>query len=157
MFENNSILLDELDFRIISILFEDARKSFREIASQLDVAPGTVYNRINKMSECGIIKGYVPLLDYQKMGYGFSALIFMQIEGEHLVEVEEQLTKLKEVLAVYDITGEFDVVIISRFKNIAYMNSFIKKTLKNPYIKRTVTNVILNVVKEDHRIRILQE
>jgi len=157
VFENNSILLDELDFRIISILFEDARKSFREIASQLDVAPGTVYNRINKMSECGIIKGYVPLLDYQKMGYGFSALIFMQIEGEHLVEVEEQLTKLKEVLAVYDITGEFDVVIISRFKNIAYMNSFIKKTLKNPYIKRTVTNVILNVVKEDHRIRILQE
>ena len=152
MYKNSSEFIDDLDIKILSILGEDARTSYREIAAKLHVAPGTVYNRIKKMKNCGVIKGYIPLLDYEKLGYGFTALIFLQIEGRHLVEVEKQLAKPQEVIAVYDITGEFDVVVISRFKNIASMNAFIKKTLQNPYIERTVTNVILNIVKEDPRI-----
>jgi len=106
------------------------------------------------MSDDGVIKGYIPLLDYDKIGYGFIALIFLQVEGNHLIDVEGQLATPQEVVAVYDITGEFDVIVITRFKNIASMNMFIKKTLKNPYIKRTVTNIVLNVVKEDPRIKI---
>lgn len=106
------------------------------------------------MTESGVIKGYIPLLDYGKLGYGFIASIFLQIEGKHLVEVEEELANPQEVVAVYDITGEFDVILIARFKTIASMNAFIKKILQNPYIKKTVTNVVLNVVKEDPRIKI---
>lgn len=153
MYKEKSDFLDDLDVKILSILGEDARVSYREIAVKLDVAPGTIYNRIKKMSDAGVIKGYIPLLDYGKIGYGFIALIFMQVEGNRLVEVEKQLATPQEVVAVYDITGEFDVIVITRFKNIASMNAFIKKTLKNPYIKRTVTNVVLNVVKEDPRIK----
>lgn len=150
--ENDSI--DDLDIKILSMLGEDARISYREIAVKLDVAPGTIYNRIKKMTDAGVIKGYIPFLDYSKLGYGFIALILMQVEGEHLIEVEEQLAKPQEVVAVYDVTGEFDVAIVSRFKNIAAMNSFIKKTLRNEHIKRTVTNVVLNIVKEDPRIKL---
>lgn len=106
------------------------------------------------MTDSGVIKGYIPLLDYGKLGYGFIASIFLQVEGNHLVEVEEKLATPQEVVAVYDITGEFDVILIARFKTIASMNAFIKKTLQNPYIKRTVTNVVLNVIKEDPRIKI---
>lgn len=153
MYNDNSVFPDELDVKILSILSKDARVSYREIALKLNVAPGTIINRIIKMTEAGIIKGYTPLLDYGKLGYGFTALIFMQVEGNHLVEVEEQLTTLQEVVAVYDITGEFDVIVIARFRNIASMNAFVKKTLKNPSIKRTVTNVVLNIVKEDPRIK----
>lgn len=154
MYKENSDLLDDLDIKILVILGEDARISYREIAAKLGIAPGTVYNRIKKMSDYGVIRGYIPLLDYGKLGYGFIAMVFLQVEGKHLVEVEEQLATTQEVVAVYDITGEFDVIIIARFKNIVSMNSFIKRTLQNPYIKRTVTNVVLNVVKEDPRIKI---
>ena len=153
MDDGDSVFPDELDIKILTILSEDARISYREIATKLKVAPGTIYNRINKMSESGVIKGYIPLLDYNKLGYGFIALIFIQVDGNHLVEVEEQLATPQEVVAVYDITGEFDVIVITRFKNIASMNAFIKKTLKNPYIKRTITNVVLNTVKENPRIK----
>ncbi|MFH0748581.1 MAG: Lrp/AsnC family transcriptional regulator [Candidatus Bathyarchaeota archaeon] len=152
--KNNSESVDDIDIQILSALGEDARKSYREIATKLKVAPGTIYNRIKKMNDSGIIRGYIPLLDYDKLGYGFIALIFLQIEGKHLIEVEEQLAKPQEVVGVYDITGEFDVAIISRFQNITSMNKFIKETLQNPYIKRTVTNVVLNIVKEDPRIKI---
>lgn len=154
MYKDESESVDDLDIKILSILGEDARTSYREIAVKLNVAPGTIYNRIKKMSDCGLIRGYIPLLDYGKLGYGFIALIFMQVEGEHLVEVEEKLATTQEVVAVYDITGEFDVAMVTRFKNISAMNAFIKKTLQNSYIKRTVTNVVLNIVKEDPRIKL---
>jgi DNA-binding Lrp family transcriptional regulator len=146
--------LDTLDLKILSILCTDARISYREIAMNLRIAPWTVYNRINKMSDHGVIKGYIPLIDYEKLGYGSTALIFMQVEGQYLEKVEKEIATTAEVLAVYDITGEFDVVVIARFQNIPSMNSFIKKTLRNPYIKRTVTNVVLNIVKEDSRIQL---
>ncbi|UCH37582.1 MAG: Lrp/AsnC family transcriptional regulator [Candidatus Bathyarchaeota archaeon] len=151
--EDNTVL-DELDLKILSMLSTDARISYREIASNLGVAPGTIYNRINKMTEQRVIKGYIPLIDYEKLGYGSTALIFIQVEGQHLEQVEQEIATIAEVRAVYDITGEFDVVVIARFQNIPAMNAFIKKTLRNPYIKRTVTNVVLNIVKEDPRIQL---
>jgi DNA-binding Lrp family transcriptional regulator len=151
---NSTHSLDALDIRILSILSEDARKSYREIAKKLDIAAGTVYNRIRKMTDNEIIKGYIPLLDYRKLGYDLTVLILIQVEGEHLIDVEEMLATPSEVLAVYDITGEFDVAIVARFKNTKSMNAFIKSTLKIPYIRRTVTNVVLNIVKEDLRLQI---
>jgi DNA-binding Lrp family transcriptional regulator len=148
------VRIDELDVKILAVLGDDARMSYREVAEQLGVASGTVYNRVNKMVANGVIKGYIPLVDHGKLGYSLMALILVQVEGKRLVEVESELASSKDVLAVYDITGEFDVAVIARFKTQKSMNDFIKKTLKIPAITRTVTNVVLNVVKEDPRIRI---
>ena len=154
MYKRRGNSLDELDVKILSLLGEDARMSCREVAEKLGVASGTVYNRVRRMTEDGVIKGYIPLLDYAKLGYGLAALVMIQVEGQHLVEVENTLAKSTEVMAVYDVTGEFDVAVLARFKSQASMNKFIKDTLKITYIRRTVTNIILNVVKEDPRVRV---
>jgi DNA-binding Lrp family transcriptional regulator len=154
MYKRRGNSLDELDVKILSLLGEDARMSCREVAEKLGVASGTVYNRVRRMTEDGVIKGYIPLLDYAKLGYGLAALVMIQVEGQHLVEVENTLAKSAEVMAVYDVTGEFDVAVLARFKSQASMNKFIKDTLKIAYIRRTVTNIILNVVKEDPRVRV---
>ena len=105
------------------------------------------------MTDNEIIKGYIPLLDHGKLGYDLTVLILIQVEGEHLTKVEKMLATPSEVLAVYDITGEFDVAVVARFKNTKSMNAFIKNTLKIPYIRRTVTNVVLNIVKEEQRLK----
>jgi len=154
MYKRRGNSLDELDVKILSLLGEDARMSCREVAEKLGVASGTVYNRVRRMTEDGVIKGYIPLLDYAKLGYGLAALVMIQVEGQHLVEVENVLSKSPEVMAVYDVTGEFDVAVLARFKSQASMNKFIKDTLKISYIRRTVTNIILNAVKEDPRVRV---
>ncbi|MCJ7634315.1 Lrp/AsnC family transcriptional regulator [Candidatus Bathyarchaeota archaeon] len=153
MYKHRNDSLDELDNRILALLSEDARKSCRELAEKLDVASGTVYNRVRRMTEAGVIKGYIPLLNHTKLGYGLMSLILIQVEGQRLTEVEKELAKHAEVMAVYDITGEFDVAVVARFKSQASMNDFIKDTLKIPSIRRTVTNVVLNVVKEDPRVQ----
>lgn len=146
--------VDALDMKILSTLSEDARKSSREIAETIGVSTGTVYNRIKKMTEKGVILGYIPLLDNTKTGYVFTILILIQVDGEYITEVEERLAATKEVIAVYDITGDFDVALIAKFKTQASLNAFIKSVLKTLHIRRTVTSMVLNVVKEDPRIQI---
>ena len=118
--------VDALDMKILSTLSEDARKSSREIAETIGVSTGTVYNRIKKMTEKGVILGYIPLLDNTKTGYVFTILILIQVDGEYITEVEERLAATKEVIAVYDITGDFDVALIAKFKTQASLNALLK-------------------------------
>ena len=146
--------LDEVDHNILNLIVEDSRKSYREIAKTLGISVGTAYNRIKRLEESGIIKAYTALVDPAKIGYELTALILIQAEGGHLLNVEAEAAKLDAVACVYDITGDFDIAIIARFKNSSELNTFIKSMLKNPYVKRTVTNVVLNIVKEDLRIKI---
>ena len=151
--EDHYISIDQLDLRILAELSKDARQSSRVIAELIGVSTGTVYNRIRKMTERKVIQGYIPLLDHVKVGYIFTVLILIQVEGEHIVNVEENLASIKGVVAVYDITGEFDVAVLAKFKSQPSLNDFIKTILKMPYVQRTVTNMVLNTVKEDPRLQ----
>jgi len=146
--------IDEIDLQIISLLQEDSRLSFNKIAKELGVSVGTVCNRIKSLEEKGIIKGYTAIVNPIKIGYGLTAIILIQAEGKHLVDVEREVAKMKHIVSVYDITGDFDIAVIARFKDIFGLNTFIKRLLAMPYVKRTVTNVVLNVVKEDLRVKI---
>ena len=145
--------VDALDRKILAALNEDARKSTREIAEAIGASTGTVYNRLKKLTERGVIRGYIPLLDHRKTGYVFTILILIQVEGEYITDVEERLAATKEVMVVYDITGDFDVALIAKFQTQAALNAFIKSLLKTPHIRRTVTSMVLNVVKEDPRLQ----
>jgi DNA-binding Lrp family transcriptional regulator len=144
--------VDEVDLKIIEMLERDARTSFREIAKELKISEATVYNRVKRMQEEGIIKGYSVKVDPPKLGLDLSAVIGLRVAGGHLVEVEQEISKLKEVCCVYDVTGDYDAVIIARFRSRSDLNKFIKNVLSNPYVERSVTHVVLNTVKEDFTV-----
>lgn len=145
--------IDKIDLQIISLLQEDSRLSFNKIASKLRISVGTAYNRVKRLEKKGILKGYTIVLDELKVGYGLTAIIMIQAEGKYLLDVENEVAKTNNVVSVYDITGDFDIAIIARFKDQTSLNAFIKSLLTIPYVKRTVTNVVLNVIKEDFRIK----
>lgn len=145
---------DETDLQIIKLLQEDSRLSFNKIASKLGISVGTAYNRVKNLEDDGILKGYTVLVDPVRLGYAMTALVLIQAEGTHIVDVENEIAKIDNVVSVYDITGDFDIAVIARFKDRSGLNGFVKKILAVPYVKRTVTNVALNVVKEDFRITI---
>ncbi|MBT8171602.1 Lrp/AsnC family transcriptional regulator [Candidatus Bathyarchaeota archaeon] len=146
--------VDDIDHKIIRLLQEDSRKSFNKIAEKLGIAVGTAYNRVKSLEEKGILKGYTIILDPNKLGFNLTALILIEAEGRYLPEVEKELSRLDEVISIYDITGDYDIAVVARFKNRTTLNNFIKSTLKMPHVTRTVTNVVLNVVKEDFRVKV---
>lgn len=141
--------VDEVDLKIIEMLEKDARMSFREIAKALDISEGTVYNRVKRMQEAGIILGYSAKVDPTKLGMDLTAVIGLRVAGGHLVDVEREIAKSKEVRCVYDVTGDYDAVVVARFKSRVELNRFIKGVLALPHVERSVTHVVLNTVKED--------
>ncbi len=146
--------LDKVDRQIIDLLQEDSRLSFSKIAEKLGISAGTAYNHVKSLEEMGVLKGYTVVVDHIKAGFSLTAIILIQAEGKHLMDVESEVSKIDNVISVYDITGDFDIAVVAKFKDRNDMNAFIKNTLSMPYVRRTVTNVALNVVKEDFRIKI---
>ncbi|MDY6965623.1 MAG: Lrp/AsnC family transcriptional regulator [Halobacteriota archaeon] len=140
--------IDDLDLKVIKELQNDARQSFKDIAERLGVSEGTVYNRVNKLKELGVIKKFVPDIDFSKLGYDLTALIGIAVEGGHLPEKEKEIAEDPNVLAVYDTTGEYDVMVVVKFKDRVGLNDFIKRVLSLQYVKKTYTMLALNVIKE---------
>jgi len=143
--------IDEIDIEIIRMLEKDGRMSFRDIAKKLKISEGTVYNRVKRMREKGIIKGFSARTDPMKLGKDLVAVIGLRVLGGHLVEVEKDIAKYDQVRAVYDVTGDYDAILIARFSTRAELNRFIKEVLSHEFVDRTATYVVLNVVKEDLR------
>ena len=143
---------DETDKRIISEYLKDARISYREVAKRLQLAVGTVLTRTKKLENDGIIKSYSAILDYDKLGYDIIAISDITVSKGKLTDVENAIAKLSPTCAVYDVTGENDVIIVSKFKNREEMSDFTKKLLSMSNVERTNSKLVLNTVKEDFRL-----
>ena len=143
---------DETDKRIISEYLKDARVSYREVAKRLQLAVGTVLTRTKKLENDGIIKSYSAILDYDKLGYDIIAISEITVSKGKLTEVEHAIAKLSPTCAVYDVTGENDAIIISKFKSREEMSDFTKKLLSMSNVERTNSKLVLNTVKEDFRL-----
>jgi Lrp/AsnC family transcriptional regulator, regulator for asnA, asnC and gidA len=145
-------MLDELDRSILVELNIDARRSHRELAHRLKVSPTTVSTRVARLEAQGIIRGYVPLLDEELLGWDLWAIIGISISKGRLREVEERLAKDPHAYAIYDVTGETDALLIGRFRDRRDLDRFVKHVLQDPYVERSNTQVVLNRVKEDRRV-----
>ncbi len=143
------ILVDELDRKILSLLQKDARLSYREVAKELKVAVGTVYNRLKRMEEKGIILGFTPKLNYEKLGYELTAIIGIKAQGKKIIQIEQEIAKNEHVLCVYDVTGEYDIIAVAKFKGREDMNRFVKWLLSIDGVEKTNTHVAMDIVKED--------
>jgi Lrp/AsnC family transcriptional regulator for asnA, asnC and gidA len=146
------VKIDELDLSIIKELQYDGRRSFREIAEKLNVAEGTIYNRVSKLREQGVIKNFIVDIDYSKLGYDLTAVIGVRASGGHLPQIEEMIAKEGNVTAVYDVTGEYDAILVAKFPDRDALNRLVKKLNAIEHVERTYTMVVLNVVKERHGI-----
>jgi DNA-binding Lrp family transcriptional regulator len=145
-------MIDDLDQKIISSLNENARKSFREIAKEVGTSVTAVIHRVKKYEEAGIIKGYIPVVDQDHFGMKMTAIIALRISQGKLLETQEKIGQDTRVIAIYDVTGEWDSFIIGYFKDRQDLNGFLKNLLSLKNVDRSVTHIVLNVVKEERRI-----
>ena len=148
----DSVQLDDLDRKILHWYLIDARLSFRELAHKLGVSTTTVQSRTMKMEKAGIIRGYTGLFDHDKIGFQLTAITEVTVAKGKLIELEKEVAKLPQVLAVYDVTGLTDAMVIAKFKSRDDLSKFTKALLAMPFVERTNTHMVLTTVKEDFRL-----
>ena len=141
-------MLDEIDKKIIRVLEDDARTSLRKISELVKVSLGTVSNRVKKMEKNGVIKGYSVILDPDQIGWELNVVIGLRIQKGRLIEIQEKIAKDSRVHGVYDVTGDFDSMVIARAKNRKDLDDLSKNVLSIDGVERSITHLVLNTVKE---------
>jgi DNA-binding Lrp family transcriptional regulator len=144
--------LEELDRKILNVLNRNARMSFRLIAKELRISPTTLYSKVKKLERSGVLKGYIPLIDKESVGYDLMAIISLRVRQEKDIEVQKAIAKFPQVGAVYEVTGNWDLILVCYFKGRDDLTNFLKKELPLTNIERAMTHLVLNVIKEEKRI-----
>jgi len=143
------VTYENLDTELINALIGDGRASLRSLGEELDVSVTTVSNHLNDLESVGAITGYTPIIDYSELGYDVTAITQLKVEGDALSEVVGRLSEENRIISVYEVTGDYDVIAIGKFRNTDEMNDQIKKLLSDIEIRETNTSVVLNAVKEN--------
>ncbi|RLG21858.1 AsnC family transcriptional regulator [Candidatus Micrarchaeota archaeon] len=142
-------IVDELDIKILKELRRDGRLSFRQLANRLNVATGTIQKRIKRMEDLDIIRGYHVSIDFEKLGYKITAVVGVIGNQESIIKLEDKLKKMSNVIGLYGVTGEYDLLIAAKFKTITELNDFIRKHFNIKGVDKTVTFIVLQTVKEE--------
>ena len=138
--------IDTIDKQILEFLQADARMPYTEIAKKLILSGGTIHQRINKMTEAGIIKGSKLIIDYSKLGYGVTTFlgIFLQ-SAKDLSMVVEKLKGFNEVVEIYYTTGTYALIIKAKTKTTDDFYLFLMRKLQAiPEIQSTESFICLN-------------
>ena len=144
--------IDQLDLRILRNLLADGRMSFRELASTLGVSTTTVAARVSRLEAAKVIRGYSTVVDFQKLGYELTVVTEILVSKGKLLEMEQEIAKVPGVVAVYDVTGEIDAIVVSKCRDREELSRFTKGLLSMHFVERTNSHVVLTSVKEDFRL-----
>jgi len=141
-------MLDKTDDEIFRELKSNSNRSYRQIARALRIHPTTVMSRIAKMEKSGVIHGYGANLDLTKLGYEFLGLAQLKIAKGAILETQQKIGKLQGVVAVWDVTGEYDGVVLIAAKTREEFSKVIKSFSHFQHVEHTNTQVVLHIVKE---------
>ena len=141
--------LDETDLSLLSLLNTDARQSQRQLARKLGVAQGTVTTRIKRLEDEGIISGYSAVLNPEKIGWTMTIMAGLRIDKGRMIDVQQRIAADPRVFAVYDVTGDWDSMVLARVKDREDLDNLTKTVFTLDGVARSFTHVVLNTVKED--------
>ena len=105
MTEESERLLDDVGWRLLRLLQEDARLSFKELGQRVGLAPSSVAERIHRMEEAEILLGYHAEINLEKIGLPVMAFIRMSTPGQNSTRIALLLRDMPEILECYRLTG----------------------------------------------------
>lgn len=146
--------LDDKDRRILELLQQDSSQPIKTIASDKDVklAIPTVHERIKKLEENGVIKKYTVVLDDKKLGKDITTFILITQDYKEYdpnVNVSQEVANMKDVMEVFHLAGDEDILIKVKTENISTLEKLILKINRLRGVGRTRTIIVLSTEKED--------
>jgi Lrp/AsnC family leucine-responsive transcriptional regulator len=150
------LVLDNIDLRILQLMQENARIPNVDMAKQLEMAPSAVLERVKKLEQKGVIKGYTTVINPAAVGQKFLAFVFIRMSNAFTSdETRAALAAIEEVQEVHSIAGEDCWLVKIRTTDSAELMSLMRnKFAKIPTIQSTKTTIVLETIKEEQRLTI---
>ncbi|WP_336828848.1 Lrp/AsnC family transcriptional regulator [Sphingobacterium multivorum] len=131
--------IDDFDLQILKYLDEDGRMAYSAIATAMGVSNTMIHQRINRLTEQGILTGIKPVLNEKKLGYDWGAFTGLSLEKDHdSSRIIEELKKIPEITECYYITGNYTLYVKIIAKNHEHMRQLLYEKIDSiPGIAKT--------------------
>jgi Lrp/AsnC family transcriptional regulator for asnA, asnC and gidA len=139
--------IDEIDIQILSMLRLNSRAANIEVARDLKISEATVRRRIKNLEEKGIIKGYSTYIDYQLIENPVKAYVHLGVASETRDDVVKKIVAHNRAVAVYRVTGDFEILCVMLFVDMSEMQTFIDSYLKMEGITKVLTQIVMSPYK----------
>lgn len=142
--------MNKIDFKVIHKLMEQGRMTWAELGGVLDLSAPAAADRVRRLEERGVIKGYAALVDPDAVGCGLTAFVAVTLaRPEHRAAFLQKVRELAEVQECHHVTGEDDYLLKVRCSTMREMERVISEHLKGvPGVSKTRTTVVLSTTKE---------
>lgn len=140
--------VDDIDLQIIAALQKDGRVAFAQIAEQLNVSPGMIRLRYNRLVEQGYLK-VVAITNPLRMGFKTMAMIGIRADGSKILDVAKKISKLEEVIYMIIASGRFDIFAEVVCRDHEHLLRFITEKLSTiDGVRESESFLHLKIVKE---------
>lgn len=126
----DEVKIDKTDLKILRLLEADARMSAREIARQTYLSSPAVANRIQRMKDCGLIRNFVPDIDFSKIGYHIRAFINLEVQPKDKPEFYPFIQSIPNVIECNCVTGDYSMLIQVLYKRPEELDHLINELQK---------------------------
>lgn len=142
--------MNTIDLKIIQHLMSQGRITWSELAGILELSAPATADRVRRLEERGIVRGYAALVDPEAVGCGLTAFIAVTLERpEHRAPFLQRILELAEVQECHHVTGDDDYLLKVRCNSTRHLEQVISNGLKSlPGILRTRTTIVLSTTKE---------
>jgi Lrp/AsnC family transcriptional regulator for asnA, asnC and gidA len=140
--------LDEIDLKIVDAMHKDGRVAFAQIAEQLNVSPGMIRQRYNRLVDTGYLK-VVAITNPSRMGLNTMAMIGIRTDGDKILQVADQIAALDEVIYIVIVSGRYDILAEVVCRDHADLLKFLtEKLARVKGVRETESFMHLKIVKE---------
>lgn len=154
------VKLDETDRKILELLQENGRMPNNELARRIGLTTTPTLERVKRLEREGVIKGYTAWVDKEAVGRGLTVFCSIKLSVHQLGKMEEfsrHIDGVPEILACYNITGEYDYLLHVVVKDTSAYEHFLRNSLTRiPGVERIHTGIVLSVVKEQSKITVME-
>ena len=150
MIYNNSEIkeLDNIDKKILELLIENSRNTYRTISEYVNVSESTVRNRIIKLNDKKVIKKFTIKIDLEKLDSSFGWILKLNIDPFKISEIVEILIHLENIISIYEISGEENLILMGYNRSFDSFKKFLVEYIYSLHgILGIKSEILINEVK----------
>jgi len=149
------IELDDIDLGILSVLQDNCRTSLAKIGEQVDLSAPAVIERVKKLEDGGVIRGYHAILDARHLGIDITAFIGVCVSHPRLVEgFESEVATIEDVLECHHVTGAYTLLLKVKTTNTSSLEALISRLRSIDGVEKTETMVVLSTNTERSQVKL---
>ncbi|MCB5227457.1 Lrp/AsnC family transcriptional regulator [Alishewanella sp. 16-MA] len=136
-------MISKEDEKLLALLQKDARASISDLARALSLSRATVQNRLQKLQETGVIKGYTVEVGESWLASLVAAHVSIKVKQKLTARTNNELKQIPQIAALYAISGEYDLIAIVQAQSTEQLSHLLDDIGNLEGVERTTSSVIL--------------